>query len=136
MEQGLGQLWSLLSSPHSARQLEQGVSRTESEKGLSHLPLRVFVGLLCALANELFSTLVEDRSPIVFFSSPQSGRQHSNRRKGFGFRVPFLRPLLQNDDGNLAEEAVLKSPQKQWSSWKQRPMLGHWGALEIGIGGT
>lgn len=48
---------------------EQGVSRPESEQGqlrASHLPLRILVGLLCVLAHELFSTLVEVRFPGLF----------------------------------------------------------------------
>lgn len=56
MEQVLGQLWSLSSAHSQSELLEQGVSRTESEKGqlrAEHLPLRILVGLLCELANEL-----------------------------------------------------------------------------------
>lgn len=57
----------LLSSPHPSKLLEPGVSRAESEQGPLHLLLRVLVGLLCVLANQL---LLQWRSDSQFFSSP------------------------------------------------------------------
>lgn len=57
----------------SSELLEQGVLRMESEKGqlrASHLPLRILVGLLFVLANELSYPLHwRLESHIFFFSS-------------------------------------------------------------------
>lgn len=68
MEQVLGRLWYLSSS----ELLEQGVLRTESEKGqlrASHLPLRISVGLLCVLANEIPHPLHWRLDSHMFFFS-------------------------------------------------------------------
>lgn len=74
MERVLGQLWSLSSAHSQSELLEQGVSRTESEKGqlrALHLQLRILVGLLCELANELsYPPQLVVRVPHLFLPYP------------------------------------------------------------------